>query len=188
MNTPAHLIFGAAAFGKPGRSGVTMAALIGAMLPDLSLYLLVAWELWKGTDAQVIFDQLYFSDAWMSIFSVDNSFILWGLLMGFALWRRVSWLVALCGGALLHIALDFPFHGEDARPHFWPLTNWKFESPISYWDPSHHGTLVGGVEIAICAALTIYVWRSFPELWVRLTILGLCIMEIAPMLMWAQMG
>ncbi|WP_328795072.1 hypothetical protein [Jannaschia marina] len=40
MNTPAHLIIGLAAFGKPGRPRVTAAALCGALLPDLSLYLM----------------------------------------------------------------------------------------------------------------------------------------------------
>lgn len=40
MNTPAHLIIGLAAFGKPGAPRVTAAALAGAMIPDLSLYLL----------------------------------------------------------------------------------------------------------------------------------------------------
>ena len=39
MNTPAHLLFGVAAFGKPDRRGVTAAALGGSLIPDLSLYL-----------------------------------------------------------------------------------------------------------------------------------------------------
>ena len=56
MNTPAHLIFGLTAFGKAGRPSVTAAALAGAMLPDLSLYLLVGWHLQVlGTDPQVVF-------------------------------------------------------------------------------------------------------------------------------------
>jgi hypothetical protein len=25
-------------------------------------------------------------------------------------------------------------HAGDARPLFWPLSKWRWESPISYWD------------------------------------------------------
>ncbi|MFT7108148.1 MAG: hypothetical protein ACJAVT_002682 [Yoonia sp.] len=65
MNTPAHLIFGLTAFGKAGRPAVTGAAFVGAMLPDLSLYLLVGWYLQVlGTSPQIVFGQLYFSDSW----------------------------------------------------------------------------------------------------------------------------
>ncbi|MEJ6403518.1 hypothetical protein [Yoonia sp. 2307UL14-13] len=45
MNTPAHLIFGMTAFGRSGQVKVTAAALFGALLPDLSLYLLAGWHL-----------------------------------------------------------------------------------------------------------------------------------------------
>lgn len=185
MNTPAHLIFGLAAFGRPGQAGVTAAALIGAALPDLSLYALVAWEQARGTSAQVIFDQLYFSDAWMAVFAVDNSLVLWGAVLALALWLGRGWAVALAGAALLHIALDLPLHGADARPHFWPISDWRFHSPVSYWDPAHHGTLVGAVEIAACLALTVLIWRRFRALWVRALAGGLLALECAPVLLWA---
>ncbi|MGR3433709.1 MAG: cobalamin biosynthesis protein CobQ, partial [Shimia sp.] len=134
MNTPAHLLVGAAAFSRPGAAGVTAAALIGGLLPDASLYGLTLWELARGTSPDVIFRELYFSDDWQGVFAVDNSFVLWGLAFAVA-WRLgPAWTVASTGAALLHLALDFPFHAEDARAHFWPISSWKFVSPISYWD------------------------------------------------------
>ena len=48
---------------------------------------------------------------------------------------RSAVLIALFSAALVHLTLDFPLHNDDARAHFWPLTNWKFTSPVSYWDP-----------------------------------------------------
>jgi len=45
MNTPAHLIFGLAAFGDPARKAVTAAALAGALIPDASLYLMAGAHL-----------------------------------------------------------------------------------------------------------------------------------------------
>ena len=45
MNTPAHLIIATAIFAKPNNLKVTWAAIIGGLLPDLSLYALAAWSM-----------------------------------------------------------------------------------------------------------------------------------------------
>jgi len=162
MNTPAHLIFGLAAFGKVDAPKVTAAALAGAILPDLSLYLLAGTHLFVlGTDPQVVFGELYFSDAWQSIFRIDNSFIVWGVLLGFGLALRSAWVIALAGAALLHIGLDFPLHHDDGRAHFWPLTNWIFESPVSYWDRNHHANIVAPIEICTSLILGVILWGRF---------------------------
>ncbi|MEM7710494.1 MAG: cobalamin biosynthesis protein CobQ, partial [Pseudomonadota bacterium] len=108
MNTPAHLILGLAAFGKPGDRRVTGAALLGALLPDLSLYLLAGGALGLGIPAQMVFDDLYFSETWRTVFAIDNSIFVWGAVLGLGLWLRKTWLVALAGAALLHVATDFP--------------------------------------------------------------------------------
>jgi hypothetical protein len=80
MNTPAHLIFGLAAFGKVDAPSVTAAALAGALIPDLTLYLMAGTHLLLlGTDPQVVFGQLYFSERWQAIFRIDNSIVLWGM-------------------------------------------------------------------------------------------------------------
>ena len=38
-----------------------------------------------------------------------------------------------------HTVTDFLTHAEDALPLFWPLSNWSWQSPVSYWDPGHYG-------------------------------------------------
>ena len=136
------------------------AALIGAILPDLSLYLMVGWHLLVlGTDAQVVFRELYYSDAWQSVFAVDNSVLLWGGLLGLALWRRWPVVVAFAGAGLLHIALDFPLHAGDGRAHFWPLSDWIFDSPLSYWDHRHGAGWVGPLELLLSVVLVVVLWR-----------------------------
>jgi len=45
MNTPAHLLIGAAVFGRPAPTRIVDAAFIGEMLPDLSLYLMAGVSL-----------------------------------------------------------------------------------------------------------------------------------------------
>jgi len=162
MNTPAHLIFGAASFAKPHQKGTLPAALFGGMVPDLSLYLMVGWHLFVlNTSPQVVFDQLYFSDQWQAIFAIDNSVFVWGAVLAFALWRKSPVLMAFAGAALLHIALDFPLHAGDGRPHFWPVTMWVFDSPLSYWDSTYFAWIIGPLEFLACLILVIILWRRY---------------------------
>ena len=188
MNTPAHLIFGVTAFGNPLRWPVTAAAFAGAILPDLSLYLLAGWELRiNGTPPEVVFGQMYYSESWQAIFRIDNSFVLWGMGLVLALMLQSRVLLALCGAALLHIALDFPLHNDDARAHFWPVSNWKFISPVSYWDPKYYGHIVGPLEVLLVIAAAVYGWRKFPGLWMRGGIIALAGLEVVPIIMFRIM-
>jgi hypothetical protein len=188
MNTPAHLIFGLAAFGNPNKRAVTAAALAGAFIPDFSLYALAGWELLvQGTDPQIVFGQMYYSESWQAIFRIDNSFILWGVLLVIGLMARSGVVIALCGAALIHLALDFPLHNDDARAHFWPLTNWKFISPVSYWDPKYYGHIVGPIEVAMVLGASIYAWRRFKTRTMRALILVLAIIEAAPLILFRLM-
>ena len=185
MNTPAHLIFGMAAFAKADAPKVTLAALAGAMLPDLSLYLMAGVSLFVlGISPQVVFDQLYFSEAWQLVFKIDNSFVLWGLGLAVALWLRRAWAIALTGAALLHIGLDFPLHHDDGRAHFWPLSNWIFESPVSYWDRGHHAGIIAPIEMVLYGICVVILWRRLREIWERVIIAALGVMQLAPGIIW----
>lgn len=161
VNTPAHLLIGAAVWGRQRSRGVIMAAFAGALLPDLSLYLMAGVSLFLlSIPPQIVFDELYFSDAWQTVFAIDNSFILWGLLLGGAIWRRAPWAVALTGAAFLHLCLDFPLHHDDGRPHFWPLSGWVFESPFSYWDRDHGAMWLAPIEGAAASAAAVILWQQ----------------------------
>ncbi len=188
MNTPAHLLFGLTAFGRRDRGVLTAAALAGSLIPDLSLYLLAGTQLViLGTPPQVVFGEMYYSDAWQSVFRIDNSVVLWGIALAVALMARSGWAVALTGAALLHLALDFPLHHDDARAHFWPLTDWIFVSPVSYWDPAHYGTWVAPVEIALSLACVVVLWRRFRGWGMRTLIVVLAVSEAVPPLMFGLM-
>lgn len=188
MNTPAHLIFGAAAFGRPDSTKITLAALFGALAPDLSLYVLASVSMFiLQIPARTVFNELYFSDAWQLVFSIDNSFILWGIALGLAVWTKTRWTIAMTGAALLHIAFDFPLHHDDGRAHFWPLSNWIYESPVSYWDNNHFGHIVAPIEIAVCLGLCVYLWRKFSALWARIGICVLALAEAAPAILFGLM-
>ena len=163
-------------------------ALLGGLAPDLSLYLMVFWaRLINGFSFETIFDQKYFSDEWQSVFSIDNSFIVWGaiLLMGILLSRH--WIKILAAGALTHLVFDILLHHDDGRAHFWPVSDWVFVSPVSYWDPRHYGNIVGPIEIALVAIMVFILWRRFsPNLWVY-AIAALGLLQIMPAIVFSLM-
>jgi hypothetical protein len=188
VNTPAHLIFGAAAFARPNAPPVNAAALFGALLPDLSLYLLTGWSLFvMGIPPGTVFGELYFSPQWQGIFAVDNSIPLWALGLGIGLALRSRVLIAFAGAGLLHLVFDFALHHDDARRHFWPITDFVFTSPVSYWDPRHFGNIAGPVEIAVSLLLCGVLWRRFRGWFARVLIVAAALAELAPGLMFMVM-
>ncbi len=185
MNTPAHLIFGLAAFARAGARGRSAAAFAGSLLPDLSLYLMAGAALAMGHGPRRVFGELYYSDAWQTVFAIDNSIPLWAALLGLGAALRRPVVMVLAGAALLHLGLDFALHHDDARRHFWPLSDWVFRSPVSYWDPRHHGDIVAPLEIGFALALALVLWRRFVGLWPRLGILVLVGAQLLPLVLWA---
>lgn len=186
MNTPAHVIFAAAAFARPHDRRRTIAAVAGGLAPDVSLYIMVAVALYLlRLDAGYVFGTLYFSDAWQQVFRIDNSFLVWGAVFGLAWWWGARNGIIFSASGLMHLALDLPLHHDDARPHFWPLTDWVFQSPISYWDRAYHAGVVGPIEMGLSALLCgVLMWR-FPSVRSRLVIAGLAGLELFPLFIWA---
>ncbi|MEM7074407.1 MAG: cobalamin biosynthesis protein CobQ [Pseudomonadota bacterium] len=186
MNTPAHVIFAAAAFARPGDRTRTAAAVLGALAPDLSLYVMTGWALFiAGYDPAYVFDTLYFSSAWQAVFAIDNSVFVWGAILVWA-WRRdASNVMVFAASALMHLALDFPLHHDDGRPHFWPVTGWVFESPLSYWDVAHHATIIGPLEIVVSLICCGVLARRFTSVRSRLAIAALALTQASPAYFWA---
>ncbi|MGA9253674.1 MAG: hypothetical protein WBV71_14660 [Roseobacter sp.] len=96
MNAPAHVLIGAALFGRDKTKRVVLVAMIGALLPDLSLYLMAGTALFiPSISPGVVFDELYFCASCQTVFAIGNSFIIWGVLLGVALWMRKDWFTAM---------------------------------------------------------------------------------------------
>lgn len=176
MNTPAHLLIGVALCGRRDVPGTGRMAVLGSLLPDLSLYVLASVSLFVlKIPPQRVFDELYFSPAWQAVFAVDNSIVIWGALFAFGVVAGKALVLALAGGGLLHVVSDFLLHNDDARRHFWPLTDWVFESPLSYWDSQHHAAWVAPVTLLAVLASAVVIWRRWPRWVVRgLVFVGCC--------------
>jgi len=95
---------------------------------------------------------LYHDCGWQAFFDVFNSLPLIALCM-IVTWRlsALHW-TAFLAGMGLHVLFDLPLHHEDAHRHFFPLSDWRFFSPISYADPAHYGDIVSACEILAVAA------------------------------------
>ena len=186
MNTPAHLIFAAAAFARPHQRITSIAAVAGAFAPDLSLYLMGGVSLFLlGYSPGYVFGTLYYSDAWQAVFAVDNSFIFWGIGLLLA-WRlkSIGGMIFAASG-LMHLAFDFSLHNTDARPQFWPLTDWVFRSPFSYWDDRFYARIISPIEMALSVGFCLLLIRRFGSLRSRAVIGAAAVIQLAPMIVWA---
>lgn len=193
MNTQTHLLLAAAVLGRRAPSsrvsGREQAAILtGALAPDLSIFALAGFGLATGMSGERMWDEAYWSEPWQTLSAISNSVPLWGVGLALALfavpsrYRRVAAL--FCGAALLHLAFDLPVHAEDAHRHFWPLTDWRFASPLSYWDPDHHGRWVGAAEALSGLALVAVLWRRHSRVWVRVVLSLAALSYVAVPVFW----
>ncbi len=174
MNTPTHFLMTAALRkALPDWEIPRSAVYLGAVAPDVPLYLLSFGGLayyqaglgWTGeAAARHIFGTLYFRDPWwIALHNALHSPL--SLLAGLALTamftrrrlvaaRWCTWFLAAC---LLHSIVDIFTHYDDGPVLFWPLNwNFRFSSPVSYWDHQHYGSQVAILELLLDLALVAY--------------------------------
>jgi membrane-bound metal-dependent hydrolase YbcI (DUF457 family) len=172
MNTQSHVIMGAVLMGR-GVSAKAWAGALGGLIPDVPMIAIVIALKISGIPDQVIFGSLYWQNWWQTTNAIGHNFWLWSglVITGLVMRDRTSasaaafdrWtLVALfSGSALLHSVIDFLCHREDAHMSLWPLTRWKFMSPVSYYDPAHYGMWFALFEASLCLLLAVILFRQF---------------------------
>lgn len=176
MNTPTHLLISSVLLARPGAAPAdkrrNFAVIAGALVPDTAIFAMFFWtRLVQGASEQEVWSTLYWREPWQSLVAIGNSLPIYAALLGLAMVSRRPVVVAFAVSALLHLAFDFPFHHDDAHPHFWPFSDWRFISPVSYWDPDHFGALVSVAEAAVALALIAVLWRRFSGRIVRAALL-----------------
>jgi hypothetical protein len=181
MNTQSHIIMGAALFGRDIPRRAWLGAL-GGFLPDIPMIAVVVGLKIAGTPDRVIFGELYWQNWWQITNAIGHNFWLWGglLLLAIVMRERLSTSVRAVEGwtllgivsasALLHTAIDFICHREDAHMSFWPITRWKFISPVSYWDSQHFGQWFSAFEAALSLVLIFILLRRFGHILVRIAL------------------
>lgn len=184
MNTPSHFIMTAALRkALPNVPIVAAAFLIGSVAPDIPLYLLsfggivyfhygLGWSLSETADH--MYKTLYFEDAgWIAFHNLFHSLVVIcaGILVARIIrdrYPRLSgWLHWFFLSCCLHTLVDIFTHVDDGPVFLWPLTQtYRFDGPVSYWDPSFYGRQFATFEILFDAVLVIYL--ALPWLWRRL--------------------
>ena len=173
MNTPAHAVLSLVALGGGDRRRYTGPILAGAIAPDVPMFLFFLWERFvqRETDAR-LWGELYFAPHWQDFFDVANSLPLIAIAFLAALWlRRPAWKWGFASMAL-HAAMDLPLHREDAHRHFFPLSDWRFVSPVSYWDPANYGRIAAGVEVVLVVGASALLWRRYEGRIARTILVG----------------
>ncbi|MEM7728263.1 MAG: hypothetical protein AAF311_03220 [Pseudomonadota bacterium] len=180
MNTPTHALVALAALSKREDRARNLWVLAGGLIPDLAIFLWAPWQRWGlGRDWSAIWRDHYFEPPMQTLIALFNSVPIYAALalVGWTA-RATRWgglLLVFSLAALLHIALDLPVHAHDAYRHFWPLSDWRFHSPISYWESHLGARWVSVAELAICAVCAWVLWPRFTAGWVR----GLIILCLA---------
>lgn len=172
MNTPTHMLIGAAVFARTTPPSILIAALLGGLVSDLPLFVMVLWATRVvGLPDNEVFGQLYFSDDWQAILSVDHSLLVWSALIAIASWRGNAILRSFAGASLLHAAADFLTHKDDARRQLWPNSDWVFHSPVSYWDSRFYGGPFAVFEVGLTVGLAVFLCWRFKRPWQRVLVL-----------------
>ncbi|WP_026731700.1 hypothetical protein [Fischerella sp. PCC 9605] len=159
MNTPSHAILNLAILIAPQQPTATLPIVFGAVLPDVPMFVMYCWaKVIRRQSEYQIWSETYFSPFWQNITHAFHSIPL--ALIGIFLAHYFGWWQAEIIGisAFLHALADFPVHNEDAHRHFLPFSNYRFISPISYWNPNYHGRVVSLIEKLLVLIATFYVF------------------------------
>ncbi|MDQ3658605.1 MAG: hypothetical protein M3338_02890 [Actinomycetota bacterium] len=137
---------------KTGRAA-GIAGAVGATLPDVPSIAGTAYyigmpflrEGWSSMDSEAIRDPIYVSGPFgatgVALHSAVPPLALLLLYVFLNLGSRdhrkiLLWFLL---GWLGHAVADFFSHVDGARPLFWPLSDWEWSSPVSYYDPLYYG-------------------------------------------------
>lgn len=160
MYLTTHVLLGTALFGRRSDKARTAAAAFGSLVPDIGSFAIVLkGRLVDGHSSIEIYRDLYDSAAWQAFLAPWHSLFIWVALLAVGVTGGWPLAVIFGGAALFAAATDLPLHSERTHSHFWPFTDWRFESPVSYWHPEHFGLIVQPVELALGIVLTVLLYR-----------------------------
>ncbi len=188
MLTSSHILIGAAATSRPNmRPWQIFLAWAGGFAPDASIFLMVVYSRLvngSGFDLWSNYDGLYWQEPWQFYSAISNSFPLWAAVLagGFLLYRYSSKLrpvglavLIFSVGYFLHISVDFVTHADDAHVQFWPFSDWRFNSPISYYQREYYGQIVSVLEMGMGFGIVGYLIYKFRQWFVRIAAVLLAI-------------
>ena len=157
MQTPSHLAFSLFVWRKAPNWPRTLAVVLGALLPDLAMFVFYGYHKLIGSAESDIWGSYYFFDHWQLVFDLFNSIPIFLAIAVYCYVKKHPIVFLVAASALVHVLLDLPLHNDDAHRHFLPFTNWQFISPVSYWDPRHFGVYAMTTEMIMSVGACIWV-------------------------------
>lgn len=164
MNTALHIVINLSVAYRAKRRQTPIAPVVlGAVLPDLAMLVFFPWYKFRGFAEEEIWSTLFFDPNWQFVFAIFNSIPICLFFFVLFWWYRHENLTFFVGSMILHQVVDFFTHSKDAHMHFWPFSEYRFYSPISYWNPENFGFWVTCLELIVFALATRSYWKSFPD-------------------------
>jgi hypothetical protein len=181
MHTYSHAVFtwALARYLDPEESHAALWGAAGSTLPDMPTLAKAAHLLWRRRGS---ITKEEFKEEWLealeyykepsgkvdltlhSLAPVGSLLVLYKVL-GLGRKDPHGALLAFLLGWAGHNLMDFPTHAGDARPPFWPLSRWRFKSPISYWDRKFYALPCLFVEHGAILALVLgFLYQSYQDL------------------------
>ena len=109
-------------------------------------------------------------EAWANPFfnfiaqKIAHDLVLPCALGAFGVATKRARVIAFAFGWTIHVWVDSGMHVLDAYPVLWPFSLRVFPAPVSYWDPQHHGRVLGValslMTIALWAWIGIRWWKG----------------------------
>ncbi|HET9870171.1 MAG TPA: hypothetical protein VFR02_06740 [bacterium] len=166
MITPTHAVYNLALLGRRDRPDRTWPILLGAFFPDLPGTFCIFYSfVIQGRSLERIHEVIYPSAFWQGWADAFHSIPL-ALLLGAAClllkWAPGAWFAA---SAVLHSLEDFPVHDANPHRHFWPLADWRFQSPLSCYGPGGHVAWVAAADFCLLAWAAWVLWRRGLPAW-----------------------
>ncbi|MEM9151583.1 MAG: hypothetical protein AAGB19_14170 [Cyanobacteria bacterium P01_F01_bin.3] len=178
MNTPAHAVFNLALLGRKNKPEWNPLIIWGALIPDLAMFGFYALLKLANIPERQIWSVEYYRPFWQNTFDLFNSIPLALVGMAIALYFSRTAIAVLFGSIILHCIQDLPLHADDGHRHFWPFSQFRFESPVSYWDPNHYGMIAGPIELILMVLVSIYVFRRVRSRWTKGLLIAASVLPI----------
>lgn len=167
MNTTAHAVLNLAMLNREKRPDWNPLIVWGALIPDITMFIFYGVLKFAGIPEQQIWGEEYYRPFWQTTFDFFNSIPLALLGLGIMFYAGRTGIALLFASILLHCLEDLPLHHDDGHRHFWPFSNFRFESPVSYWDPDHYGVIAGRIELGLVLIASIYVFNRVRSPWTK---------------------
>ena len=149
METYAHSFFTwvLAKHGVKAGRAAGIAGAVGAAFPDAPSFAAAIYyfDEFGSMPREQLLDVIYFTGPFGATGSALHSIVPAGSLLalywalGVGRFDRRRILLWFLLGWTGHTVVDFLTHVDDLRPLFWPFSDWRWSSPVSYYNPRYYG-------------------------------------------------